>query len=227
MNRFLRLLLVLPWSVLTLSCQPDDDALALQASTQEFEVETLGRGLDCGLPLLEFKDQLEEVEKITGSSWGRFYAYNLDPELWQGKILKVTIRKTRDKELSMCTAMGPAYPGVTIVSARVTEECLDYRPASVTSVEGPATGRVNEIVPLTVSFQVSSGCGQFRQFIVERVAGTTHMVQVQARYAGCVCSQVAPTFPATYPFQVTHPGVYEVQFRKADNRFVTHTVTVQ
>ena len=227
MKRFLRLRLLLPLSLSTLSCQPDDDALALQASAQEFEVETLGQGLDCGLPLIEFKDQLEQVEKITGSSWGRFYAYNLPPELWQGKILKVKIRKTQDKEFGICTAMGPAYPWVTIVSARVIEKCLDYRPASVAGVVGPATGRVNEIVPLSVSFQVDRGCGQFHQFIVERVAGTTHTVQAQARYEGCGCRQVAPTLQATYPFQATHPGVYEVQFRQSDTSFVTHTVRVQ
>lgn len=223
MKRFSLLLL----SLLTLSCQPDEDALELAASTEEFEVETMGRGLDCSPPLIDFKDKLDEVEKITGSSWGRFYAYNLNPELGQGKILKVRIRKTRDSELGICTAFGPGYPWVTIVSARVTEECLEYRQASAVSIEGPATGRVNEIVPLAVSFQVSSGCGRFSQFIVESVAGTTHTVQVQARYAGCICTQVAPTLQATYPFQATQAGVYAVRFRQADNSFVTHTVTIQ
>jgi hypothetical protein len=218
---------LLLFSLLMLGCQTDKDALALEGSTEEFEVETMGRGMDCGLPLIDFKDKLDEVEKITGSSWGRFYAYNLSPELWQGKILKVKIRKTRDSELGICTTFGPWYPWVTIVSARVTEECLEYRQAPAVSVEGPVTGRVNEVVPLSVSFGVSSGCGQFNQFVVESLAGTTHTVQVRARYAGCICTQVAPILQATYPFQANQPGVYTVRFRKADNSFVTHTVTIQ
>lgn len=224
MKRFL--LLLLPLSLLTLSCQTDEDALALEASTQEFEVETLGRGMDCGLPLIDFKDNLTEVEAITGSSWGRYYAYNLSPELWEGKVLRVRIRKPKDSELGVCTHLGPTYPWVTIVSAKVKEECVSYRQAPALSVQGPATGRVDEAVPLTVSFGASNGCGQFSRFI-ETGSGTTRTVQVQARYVGCICTEIAPMLQTTYTFKAAQPGVYEIKFWKADNSFLTHTVTVQ
>lgn len=216
-------------SLLLLGCQTDEDALALQGSTEEFEVETLGVGGDCRLPMVTFLGKLDEVEKITGSRspWATHYAYGLSPELQQGKILLVRIRKPVDEEPRLCTAMGPVYDAVTIVSARVKEVCLEYRQAPAVSVTGPATGRVNDVVPLVVSFGVSSGCGQFNQFVVENVAGTTHTVQVRARYAGCICTQVAPVLQATYPFQANQPGIYTIKFRQGDNSFVTHTVTVQ
>lgn len=224
MKRFL--LLLLPLSLLTLSCQTDEDALALEASTEEFEVETIGVGGDCRLPQIDFIDKLDEVQKITNSPWSIHYAYGLSPELREGKVLLVRIRKYVGEDSRICYTLGPSYSAVQIVSAKVKEECLTYRQAPTISVEGPSTGRVDEAVPLTVSFGAINGCGQFSRFI-ETGSGTTRTVHVQARYAGCICTQVAPTLQTTYTFKAAQPGVYEIKFWKADNSFLTHTITVQ
>ena len=105
-------------------------------------------------------------------------------------------------------------------------ECVTYGQASTVGIEGPTTGRLDEVLPLVVSFSVNSGCGQFDRF-TETGTGTARTVQVQALYAGCVCTTNVPIRQTTYTFKAAQPGVYEVKFWKSDTDFVTHTVTVQ
>lgn len=86
-----------------------------------FQVTVVGKGIDCGsLLLTDFEpDNLSRIKAITGTSESlRFYAYNLEMKHNQnGKVLMVTVRKTKADEMSPCKHFGPTYPWVTILNA--------------------------------------------------------------------------------------------------------------
>jgi hypothetical protein len=108
------------------TCSENTDKLSgdNDEKTEQFEVEVIGPDLDCGLWLIEFRDiDLSRLKKITETyNSSIFEAHNLDQEFKQQNIeLLVYVRKTRDNELTPCTALGPSYPWITIVEAHIIE----------------------------------------------------------------------------------------------------------
>jgi hypothetical protein len=98
-------------------CKKDDP------TDHEFEVQTQGRNRDCGMPQVVVADPAG-VGQAIGASFGSatYLALKLDTALWvrKNQTLLLRIRRPTDEELSfVCTAMGPAYPALTVVSARV------------------------------------------------------------------------------------------------------------
>ena len=86
-----------------------------------FEVVSAGKGIDCGLVLIDFQQtDIDRLETITGENGElRYFAFGLDPQFEQdGKAFVVTVRKTREDELFACTAQGPQYPWITILTAK-------------------------------------------------------------------------------------------------------------
>ncbi|MGK7390259.1 MAG: BPTI/Kunitz-type proteinase inhibitor domain-containing protein [Candidatus Cyclobacteriaceae bacterium M2_1C_046] len=133
MKRVIIILITL--SVLAFSC--DDNEFTI---TDTFEVTVAGFGADCGLVLIDFKENdLESIKNITGFDWIRYHAYNLDKDKFSevGQKLIVTVRKTRDNELFPCTTMGPGYPWVTITN-------VDFGNCNITSIcnETPPTDEI-------------------------------------------------------------------------------------
>ncbi|WP_375416083.1 hypothetical protein [uncultured Hymenobacter sp.] len=107
---------------LLMGCQPDKEVEPLVVSVEEYEAEALGVGGDCGQPMLRFKNQLAEVEQITGTTsrgGNAYYAYGLGPDFNQPQVLLVRIRKIAADEQSACITLGPGYPWLTVVSARI------------------------------------------------------------------------------------------------------------
>ena len=99
-----------------ISCDQDQEP----GKSDTFEVTITGEGIDCKLPLIDFQEaDLSRIEKITGSRWVSYHAYNLDKGKFNqlGQVLVVTVRKAYDSELSACTTLGPGYPWVTVTSA--------------------------------------------------------------------------------------------------------------
>ena len=85
-----------------------------------FEVTSAGKGIDCGLIVIDFAlADKARIEKLTGGNNGlRFFAFNLDTKFDKvGQILIITARRTRDDELYACTTQGPSYPWVTVLTA--------------------------------------------------------------------------------------------------------------
>lgn len=107
-------------ALLAASCQKDADSLPENC---EFEVQVLGRSRDCGLPQLEVLDDPAAVAALVGanSHWSQFVASNLDTALWvhQSSRLLVKVRKPLPSEVPVCLTYGPAYPPLTVVSARL------------------------------------------------------------------------------------------------------------
>ncbi|WP_057937602.1 hypothetical protein [Algoriphagus resistens] len=106
--------------VLSVSCDKNEEELVVS----NFEVTTVGSGIDCNLILIDFKasDQ-DRIEKITNSNSLRYQAYNLDKNNFsnEGLTLNVSVRKTFDSELYVCTTLGPSHPWVTVLEAELME----------------------------------------------------------------------------------------------------------
>jgi len=89
-----------------------------------FEAEVLGINMDCGIPAVKFTGNIDRVNGIAGthSSGSIFIAKNLPAELQtEGLSIILKIRKIQDSELGACTAMGPGYPWIYVLEARVKE----------------------------------------------------------------------------------------------------------
>ncbi len=113
-------LVLLILTALCVSCDKDEEII----HTDIFEVTTAGMGIDCKLVLIDFNESdLERIEKLTGSSWLRYHAYNLDKSEFgqEGLTLKVKVRKTFDAELYACTTLGRGYPWVTVLESELKE----------------------------------------------------------------------------------------------------------
>lgn len=104
---------------LAAGCEKHDPA------TDEFEVETQGANRDCGKTQVVVEDPARVAQLIgspIGGGGATYLALHLDTALWvrKNRTLLLRIRKPTTKERSfICTMMGPAYPALTVVSARV------------------------------------------------------------------------------------------------------------
>lgn len=106
------------------------------------------------------------------------------------------------------------------------DTCISISKAAVIKIEGAGTALVNEEVILTVSFGCSNGCGQFGSF-AEAITGNTTTITVNARYAGCICTQDAPIRKTLYKFKKSQAGIFDLKFFQTENTYLTHTIVVQ
>lgn len=106
------------------------------------------------------------------------------------------------------------------------DKCLSFAKAPVTKIEGATTTSVNQEVDLTVSFGCFNGCGQFGN-VEETISGNTTTITVNAKYAGCICTQDAPTRKTSFKFKKAQVGTYELKFLQTENTYLTHTIIVQ
>lgn len=106
------------------------------------------------------------------------------------------------------------------------ENCLSYSKAFVTKIEGVNTAKVNEEVLISVYFSCYNGCGQFGNFEELTLAQNT-IVQVNAKYEGCFCTQDVPTRLVVYTFKKSQPGTYTLNFSKSNSSYITHSIIVQ
>jgi hypothetical protein len=97
----------------------------------------------------------------------------------------------------------------------------------MTAVTGPASGAVNEGVPLSVTYTSLNGCDSIDTFTQVPAANT---VSVRAfSYAlspNTVCTQALSTRTKVFNFVSSSKGTFELRFYKTDNSFFTHTLTI-
>jgi hypothetical protein len=102
---------------LTIGCKKNDP------TTEEVEVQTQGRNLDCGFAQVTVKDPTKVAQLLGASTESSTYlALKLDTALWvrKNQVLLLRIRRpTQEEATFFCTALGLAYPALTVVSARV------------------------------------------------------------------------------------------------------------
>lgn len=106
-----------------------------------------------------------------------------------------------------------------------SEECIGYRPENVKDVNAPYSGKVNEPLEIEVKFSVYNGCGNFEKFI-ESGREQSRVIEVQAKYEGCICTQDIPTIIAGYKFTPSTPGDYELKFKSGETDYITVNIAV-
>lgn len=104
--------------------------------------------------------------------------------------------------------------------------CISFTKAPVINVEGQNTGLVNQNIPLTISFNIINGCGQFVN-LEQTSNGNTNTISVITKYEGCICTQVFITTQTIYNFIATQPGIYYIKFLQAENTYLTHSIVIQ
>ncbi|MDX1827904.1 MAG: hypothetical protein R3342_00010 [Lutibacter sp.] len=105
-------------------------------------------------------------------------------------------------------------------------DCIENKLAYVTSVDSPSSGVINEIINIEVNFGVSNGCGQFGEFI-ETENRNVKIIEVKARYEGCVCTQDAPIRTVNYEFATQTSGDYELRFKSNDTDYITVNLLIE
>ncbi|MGF2414537.1 hypothetical protein [Ferruginibacter sp.] len=104
--------------------------------------------------------------------------------------------------------------------------CTSFTSAPVVKVEGAKTAAVNQTIALIVSFPCFSSCGNFGNY-QQTVTGNTTIINVMAKYQGCICTQDVPTRQSIYNFSASQPGIYYLKFLQTANAYLIDTITVQ
>lgn len=118
MKNFLKILFVL-FLVSFASCKDEVE----NAGDEKFQVEVLGKGMDCGdLFLIRFEENDEErlnnYLQPNNAFYPVFYALGLPDELKQeGLFLEITIGDCETDDIPACTALGPGYGLVCVETA--------------------------------------------------------------------------------------------------------------
>jgi hypothetical protein len=105
-------------------------------------------------------------------------------------------------------------------------DCLSYQFAPVTKITGPNTGYVNQDVRLIVSFGIFNGCGGFGNF-EQAQNGDTTLIKVNAKYQGCICTELAGTMDTSFVFRANHTGTYFLKFIQPDHSYILDTLLIQ
>ena len=105
-------------------------------------------------------------------------------------------------------------------------DCIENKLAFVTSVNSPSSGVINEIVNVEVNFQVNNGCGEFGKFI-ETKNGKVIIIEVNARYEGCICTDNLPIRTVNYEFKTEISGDYELRFKSTKTDFITVNLMIE
>lgn len=101
------------------------------------------------------------------------------------------------------------------------------RVASVTAIDGPATGKVDQELSYDITFVADNACAEFSKFnetVIDDVKG----LQVEVKYPSEVCTLQVPNPKKTvYKFKSSIKGTFEFKFKKSDKEFVTKKVVIE
>jgi hypothetical protein len=105
-------------------------------------------------------------------------------------------------------------------------DCIENKLAYVTSVDSPSNGVINEIINIEVNFQVNNGCGEFGEFI-ETQNGNVKIIEVKARYEGCICTDNLPIRKMNYEFKTQNSGNYELRFKSSETDYIKVNLLIE
>lgn len=107
----------------------------------------------------------------------------------------------------------------------VETDCINGEIAYIDQVDAPETGKVNEAIPISVSFSMKNTCGSFNNF---RETSTEEglIIEVYADYFGCTCGQAIVKDTQTYEFTPTAPGQLQLNFRAGPDELITVNIEV-
>ncbi len=103
-----------------LGCKKKDNTNPLYP----YQAEVLGINSDCGIYEIKITKGLQDVKKIVGTSGNSIYIAENLPHSLQKSGLKIVldIRKPKNNELGLCTAMGPSYTWLYVVRAKKADQ---------------------------------------------------------------------------------------------------------
>jgi hypothetical protein len=116
-------------------------------------------------------------------------------------------------------------PAISNCNKKQADECRSYTTAQVTKVVGPNTVLVNQETDLGVEYYLINGCGQFES-LVSTSNGYTTEISLNAKYDGCVCTDILLGGQTLYRFKPAQRGIYYLKFLQPDKTYFTDTITV-
>lgn len=105
--------------------------------------------------------------------------------------------------------------------------CRMRRPGSVTKVEGPSTGQVNQDIAITAYVMLAGNCSGVERF-VETTSSNTQTIRVNTYTDTCVaCTNNYIESPTVYTFKTNKPGTYYLKFASFNDQYITDTLVVR
>ncbi len=105
------------------------------------------------------------------------------------------------------------------------DTCVEEEFAYATNVQAPSTGTINQDVEIEIDFNIKNSCGNFNGF-KESAQGNSRIIRVSTLYEGCRCLQVVEKKTATYIFNTSVPGDYELKFVSAEGDYIVVELTI-
>ncbi|WP_026730006.1 hypothetical protein [Flavobacterium denitrificans] len=104
--------------------------------------------------------------------------------------------------------------------------CLSYQHTSVISADVPASGQVNQTIPIKIKYIALNGCGTFGG-VSETNLGNIKTITVKAKYEGCFCTMNILNLETTYNFVATSTGNKTIRFLQPDGKYLTYTIAIK
>jgi hypothetical protein len=105
------------------------------------------------------------------------------------------------------------------------DTCIAFNPAFVISATVPSTGIVNNVVQIPIKFSINNGCGGFGN-ITEINISNTKTLTVNAKYTGCVCTQLMGEVQTIYNFTPTTTGLQIIKIAQPDGTFLIYNINI-
>jgi hypothetical protein len=122
-------------------------------------------------------------------------------------------------------ADGFGYTFERMLNCGTPEPCTTFNHALVLSATVPINGIVNNPIQIQITFSINNGCGGFGNITQTNVANTKTLT-VNAKYSGCICTQVMGEIPTTFNFTPTTTGIQIIKIAQPDGSFLTYNVNI-
>jgi hypothetical protein len=114
------------------------------------------------------------------------------------------------------------------IGSTTTTNCPAIIGVAATAVVGPTEAAIDESILLEVSYKTKKNCGAFSAFFDNSFPSPLiDVVTVNVFYDACACDEIETVEKSNYTFKKSAAGVYVVRFKKTNDTFVEHTVTVE
>jgi hypothetical protein len=122
-------------------------------------------------------------------------------------------------------ADGFSYTFQRFLDCGTPDSCTNYNHAFVINATVPTTAIVNIPIQIPITFSINNGCGGFGN-IVETNFGNIKTLTVNAKYVGCVCTQVMGEITTSYNFTPTTTGIQIIKIAQPDGTFLNYNINV-
>lgn len=116
--------------------------------------------------------------------------------------------------------------GISCASESTENTCISDEITVITEVNAPQTGNINEPITIEVTAGIYNGCGSFNKFIETEITQHTLIIEAEAHYEGCVCTQIAMFVTKNYEFTPKTPGNYLLKFSAREGEFIEVNIAI-